>query len=80
MDVRIVHRWSEGHTMSPPGIVMSQELASHETKTACKLCMQINMQFSLPAGLTTAGAQANMDNTVGSSCTNVAFCAFYSLA
>lgn len=36
---------------SPPGIVMSQEPAIRRTKTPCKLWMQINMQFSFPAGL-----------------------------
>lgn len=50
----------------PPGIVKSQEL--DETKTPCKLWMQINMQSSLPAGLnyvTTALAQANIHRTKG---------------
>ena len=65
----IVYRWCEGRgSFPPPGIVMSQEWALHETKTPCKLWMWINMQFSLPAGLnyvTTAWVQANIDNTAG---------------
>lgn len=43
-------------------------IALYETKTPCKRWMLINMQFSLPAGLsyvTTAQAQASIDNTAG---------------